>query len=45
MKHLMTDVVVAVYFIRLKSSNYQEFQAFLNEIGSEHEIMFCKLDG
>ena len=34
MKHLMTDLVKAVNFIRSQGFNHRKFKAFLDEVGS-----------
>ena len=45
MKHLMTDLVKAVNFIRSRSLNHREFKAFLDEVGSGYEdvVYFSKV--
>ncbi|XP_066945264.1 general transcription factor II-I repeat domain-containing protein 2A-like [Macrobrachium rosenbergii] len=45
MKHLMTDLVKAVNFIRSRVLNHREFKAFLDEVGSEYEdvVYFSKV--
>ena len=45
MKHLTTDLVKAVNFIRSQGLNHHEFKAFLDEVGSENKDIFQKLDG
>ena len=37
MKHLMTDLVKAVNFIKSRGLNHREFKAFLDEVGSGYE--------
>ena len=37
MKHLMTDLVKAVNFIKSRGLNHREFKAFLYEVGSRYE--------
>ena len=37
MKHLMTDLVKAVSFIRSRDLNHREFKAFLDKVGSGYE--------
>ena len=37
MKHLMTDLVMVVNFIRSQGLNHCEFKAFLDEVGSGYE--------
>ena len=45
MKHLMTDLVKAVNFIRSQDLNHREFKAFLDEVGSGYEdvVYFSKI--
>ena len=45
MKHLMTDLVKAVNFIKSRGLNHREFKAFLDEVGSGYEdvVYFSKV--
>ena len=45
MKHLMTDLVKAVNFIRSRDLNHREFEAFLDKIGSGYKdlVYFSKV--
>ena len=45
MKHLMTDIVKVVIFIRSRGLNHREFKAYLDEVGSEYEdvVYFSKV--
>ena len=45
MKHLMTDFVEAVNFIRSRGLNYRKFKAFLDEVcsGYEYVVYFSKV--
>ena len=47
MKHLMTDLVKAVNFIKSWGLNHREFKAFLDEVGSGYKdvVYSQKLDG
>ena len=40
-KHLMTDLVKAVNFIKSRGLNHREFKAFLEEVGSRYEDVVC----
>ena len=45
MKHLKTDLVKAVNFIRSRGLNHREFKAFLDEVGSGYKdvVHFSKV--
>ena len=45
MKHLMTDLIKAVNFIRSRGLNYRKIKAFLDEVGSGYEdaVYFSKV--
>ena len=45
MKHLITDLVMAINFIRSRGLNHREFKAFLDEFGSKHQevVYFSKV--
>ena len=44
-KHLMTDIVKLVNFIRSRGLNHREFKGYLDEVGSEYEdvVYFSKV--